>query len=286
MQDKCCYLFKLSIIISLLSFIGLSCNDADTDENSFSVRWAGRQAVIGGVVESIYVEGGSGDFTAESSDESIAEVEYKTNNEGEHYINVIAKSKGEVTIYVSDGDKTEAVPVTVVDYYVPMNISGTQALVLSDGKSDTALEMDLMNKDAYFKNENAFILHEDGNNTFYAFKNSDDIKNKKQYASKGVYQFKEINNKHCLVLAVDKKEYVFEITGSQSGIHSLYKQLMPEWLLEKNDTKANAHFLTYTLKEDFTEEYKVRYSDRNISQAVLEYTVLFLFSGDYPVPVE
>ena len=61
---------------------------------------------------------------------------------------------------------------------------------------------------------------------------------------------------------------------------------MPEWLLEKNDTKANAHFLTYTLKEDFTEEYKVRYSDRNISQAVLEYTVLFLFSGDYPVPVE
>lgn len=269
----------LSIPLCCLFF---SCND---DDNDFTIHCTGKQIMREGVIHSIYTEGGSGDFTVVSSDESIATLERVVNEtDKKTYYNIKPHSKGKVTFTVYDGNSQNSIELMVVDPFKAHSILSTHIAYITQGPVESPLTKEEIEEEGLFAMTNTFILQKDEYNNFYLYKTKDEHMDAKPYIAKGSFNFEKINDIPALEITVDKETYHFRISGERnSSISYYYSFFKPEWL--KTKALDPDYYENIVLTQNITEQIMKKYPQSGIVEATIDYQVGFLDENLFLAPL-
>ncbi len=276
------HLFFLSLLISL-SYTFSSCSD--DDDNGFNLECTGKQIMREGVIQSLSIKGGTGNYIIKSSDESIATLEEQISSlDKSIYYNIIAHSKGEVTFTAYGEDMQKSITLAVVDPYMAHGVLSIDANTKQDsGKSPLTKEQ--VEAEGLFTLSNTFIMQKNEAKSFYMYKSKDEHLDGKHYIAKGTFKFGKIDNDNSIEIKIDNEAYLFRITGGKSSsVQSFYQFFRPEWL----STKAldSDYYENIVLTQDVTQRIQNKYPDSGITEATIDYKVSFLDVNLFLAPEE
>lgn len=281
--------FSFVMLILSLGFFSCSSDDGDKVGN-FNIERNESHLVIGDEPETVYVTGGSGKYTVNSSDESVATVVVTTNNNGHLYFRITAEGKGKTTITIRNGRRVDSFDVVVVNPYLVYKITGTGFFKVIEYEIPDIIPAEEINNDAFMKSGDIFIMEKDKNRSFYLYRNAEEGKNPSPEVLKGRYDFKKLEANYNIgltphiLLTINNQTCTLGIEGDADLLRDFFEHYMPEW--GEKEIGNDEGFFRLIFKQDMTEKYQNKYPEAQLFQLTYGYDFNPIEISPYPIPGE